>query len=58
MDRRPPSRAPIAKVSTDPATFWRLCTRNVRLHDVQDRVKTQGDEQLCATMLTMVSIIV
>jgi uncharacterized protein (TIGR03083 family) len=58
LDRCAPSRAPIAKVSTDPAAFWRLCTQNVRLDDVQDRVNTQGDEQLCATMLTMVSIIV
>jgi uncharacterized protein (TIGR03083 family) len=58
LDRRSTSRAPLASVSTDPDTFWRLCTRNVRLEDVRDRVTTKGDEETCETMLGMVSIIV
>jgi uncharacterized protein (TIGR03083 family) len=58
LDRRPSARSPISSVSTDPDTFWRLCTRNVRLDEVRDRIKTKGDGQLCAAMLTMVTIIV
>jgi uncharacterized protein (TIGR03083 family) len=57
LDRRPSTRAPLSSVSIDPDTFWRLCTRNVRLDEVRDRIKTKGDDQLCATMLTMVTII-
>jgi hypothetical protein len=58
LDRGASTRASISSVSTDPDTFWRLCTRNVRLDEVRDRIKTKGDGQLCATMLTMVTIIV
>ena len=53
-----PSRAPVASVTTDIDTFWRLVTRNVLLADVTDKIKTTGDENVCAKMLGMVSIIV
>ncbi|WP_328612766.1 maleylpyruvate isomerase family mycothiol-dependent enzyme [Amycolatopsis sp. NBC_00355] len=56
LDRgAPPSRTPLATVTTDLDTFWRLCTRNAP--DL-GRVKTSGDENVCATILGMTSIIV
>ncbi|WP_328645077.1 maleylpyruvate isomerase family mycothiol-dependent enzyme [Amycolatopsis sp. NBC_00348] len=56
LDRgAPPSRTPLATVTTDADTFWRLCTRNSP--DVS-RVKTSGDENVCAVVLGMTSIIV
>lgn len=56
LDRgAPPSRTPLATVTTDLDTFWRLCTRNAA--DV-GRVRTTGDENVCAQVLTMTSIIV
>jgi len=56
LDRgAPPSRTPLATVTTDADTFWRLCTRNKA--DVS-RVKTSGDENVCAVVLGMTSIIV
>jgi uncharacterized protein (TIGR03083 family) len=55
LDRgAPPSRTPLATVTTDLDTFWRLCTRNAA--DL-GRVKTSGDENVCATVLEMTSII-
>jgi len=48
----------LASVTTDADTFWRLCTRNVRLDDVRDRVSLKGDESVGDTVLSMVSIIV
>ncbi|RSD19382.1 maleylpyruvate isomerase family mycothiol-dependent enzyme [Amycolatopsis eburnea] len=55
LDRgAPPSRTPLATVTTDLDTFWRLCTRNAA--DVS-RVRTTGDENVCEVMLTMTSII-
>lgn len=55
LDRgTPPSRTPLATVTTDPDTFWRLCTRTTA--DV-DRVRTTGDANVCAQLLTMTSII-
>ncbi|MFJ1766668.1 maleylpyruvate isomerase family mycothiol-dependent enzyme [Amycolatopsis sp. NPDC088138] len=51
----PPSRTPLAAVTTDLDTFWRLCTRNKA--DL-GRVKTSGDENVCAVVLGMTSIIV
>jgi hypothetical protein len=54
----PTSRSPLASITTDADTFWKLCTRNVRAADVADRITTQGDENVCATLLEMVSIIV
>jgi uncharacterized protein (TIGR03083 family) len=56
LDRgAPPSRTPLATVTTDLDTFWRLCTRTAA--DV-GRVRTTGDENVCAQVLTMTSIIV
>jgi hypothetical protein len=56
LDRgAPPSRAPLATVTTDVDTFWRLCTHNGA--DVT-RVKTAGAENVCAVVLGMTSIIV
>jgi uncharacterized protein (TIGR03083 family) len=56
LDRgAPPSRTPLATVATDADTFWRLCTRNEA--DL-GRVKTSGDENVCAVVLGMTSIIV
>jgi uncharacterized protein (TIGR03083 family) len=55
LDRgAPPSRSPLAAVTTDLDTFWRLCTRNAP--DLS-RVKTSGDENVCEAMLDMTSII-
>ncbi len=51
----PSSRTPLATVTTDFDTFWRLCTRNSA---ATDRVKTTGDENVCAVVLGMTSIIV
>ncbi len=51
----PTSRSPLASVTTDADTFWRLCTRNPSR---ADRVTVKGDESVCATLLTMTSIIV
>ncbi|MEC3979931.1 maleylpyruvate isomerase family mycothiol-dependent enzyme [Amycolatopsis sp. H20-H5] len=59
LDRATPtSRAPLASVATDADTFWRLCTRNVRIDDVRDRVSLKGDEAVGETVLRMVSIVV
>ena len=56
LDRgAPPSRTPLASVTTDLDTFWRLCTRNAAS---LDRVRTSGDENVCAVLLGMTSIIV
>lgn len=56
LDRGAPlSRTPLATVTTDADTFWRLCTRNTP--DVS-RVKISGDENVCAVVLGMTSIIV
>ncbi len=55
LDRgAPPSRTPLATVTTDLDTFWRLCTRTPA---DTGRVRTTGDENVCAQMLTMTSII-
>ena len=54
----PTSRSPLAMVSTDADTFWRLCTRSVKRADVAEKITTEGDENVCATMLDMVTIIV
>lgn len=51
------SRAPLAVVSTDPDTFWRLCTRGMRPADAVHRITTKGDQKICAAMLGMVSVI-
>ncbi|MGW4483336.1 maleylpyruvate isomerase family mycothiol-dependent enzyme [Amycolatopsis sp. NPDC004368] len=53
----PTSRSPLASVTTDADTFWRLCTRAVKPTDVEDRVVVKGDESVCATMFEMVSVI-
>lgn len=50
----PTSRAPLASVTTDADTFWRLCTRNPA---DRDRVTAKGDENVCAAVLGMTSII-
>ncbi|SED73623.1 TIGR03083 family protein [Amycolatopsis tolypomycina] len=56
LDRgAPSSRTPLATVTTDLDTFWRLCTRNAA--DLS-RVKTTGEENVCAQVLEMTSIIV
>lgn len=54
----PSSRAPLASVTTDADTFWRLCVRMVQPADVADRISAKGDESVCAAALEMVSIIV
>lgn len=51
----PTSRSPLASVTTDADTFWRLCTRNPV---DRDRVTAKGDENVCATLLGMTSIII
>ncbi len=51
----PTSRSPLASVTTDADTFWRLCTRNPA--DL-DRVTVKGDENVCGLLLGMTSIIV
>ncbi|MDT8911051.1 maleylpyruvate isomerase family mycothiol-dependent enzyme [Amycolatopsis sp. PS_44_ISF1] len=59
LDRGAPgSRSPLATVTTDPDTFWRLCTRAVQPAEVSAKVELSGDENVCATMLGMVSILV
>ncbi|WP_328604815.1 maleylpyruvate isomerase family mycothiol-dependent enzyme [Amycolatopsis sp. NBC_00345] len=59
LDRgAPTSRSPLAAVTTDPDTFWRLCTRAVKPADVTSNIEVSGDESVCATVLGMVSIIV
>jgi hypothetical protein len=59
LDRgAPTSRTPLASITTDDDTFWRLCTRNARVDGVAGRIKTAGDENVCATVLEMVSIII
>lgn len=56
IDRAAPtSRSPLASVTTDADTLWRLCTRNPV---ARDRITVKGDENVCATLLTMTSIIV
>jgi hypothetical protein len=57
VDRETPKRAPLCSVSTDADTFWRLCTRNAKPADVAGRIRTSGDESVCAVVLTMTSII-
>ncbi|WP_244162403.1 maleylpyruvate isomerase family mycothiol-dependent enzyme [Amycolatopsis regifaucium] len=51
----PASRSPLASVTTDADTFWRLCTRNPVN---RDRVTAKGDESVCDVVLGMTSIIV
>lgn len=58
LDRVASSGRTLASVATDADTFWRLCTRNVRVDDVRDRVTLKGDESVGETVLGMVSIIV
>lgn len=53
----PTSRAPLASVTTDADTFWRLCAGLVQPADVAGRVTTAGDESVCETILRMVSVI-
>ncbi|MEV6875183.1 maleylpyruvate isomerase family mycothiol-dependent enzyme [Amycolatopsis sp. NPDC051128] len=56
LDRgAPPSRTPLASVTTDLDTFWRLCTGHT---SAIDRVRATGDENVCALVLRMPSIIV
>jgi uncharacterized protein (TIGR03083 family) len=57
LDRGLPGRAPLASATTDAGTFWRLCTRNVRLDDVRDRVQLKGDKAVGEAVMAMVSII-
>jgi uncharacterized protein (TIGR03083 family) len=57
LDRGGPGRTPLASVTTDAGTFWRLCTRNVELRDVRDSVKLTGDKAVGEAVLAMVSII-
>jgi uncharacterized protein (TIGR03083 family) len=58
LDRGAPSaRGPLASVTTDADTFWRLCTRNAAPADVAGRIRTAGDEKVCETILGMTSII-
>ncbi|MFI5608326.1 maleylpyruvate isomerase family mycothiol-dependent enzyme [Amycolatopsis sp. NPDC051903] len=58
LDRgAPSSRAPLASVTTDADTFWRLCVRMVKPADVAGRVSAKGDESVCAAVLEMVSVI-
>jgi uncharacterized protein (TIGR03083 family) len=52
-----PVRTPLASATTDAGTFWRLCTRNIQLRDVRDRVKLKGDKAVGEAILAMVSII-
>jgi uncharacterized protein (TIGR03083 family) len=59
LDRgAPPSRTPLATVTTDLDTFWRLCTRNAKPADVADRIRTTGAENVFSAVLGMTSVIV
>ncbi|GAA4537559.1 maleylpyruvate isomerase family mycothiol-dependent enzyme [Amycolatopsis samaneae] len=54
LDRAAPtSRSPLAAVTTDADTFWRLSAGLLRPSDVTDRVTLTGDENVCAALLGM-----
>ncbi|MFD9893194.1 maleylpyruvate isomerase family mycothiol-dependent enzyme [Amycolatopsis sp. NPDC059027] len=57
LDRAAPtSRSPLASVTTDADTFWRLSAGMLRVGDVADRVTAKGDENVCAAVLGMVAM--
>jgi uncharacterized protein (TIGR03083 family) len=55
--QRAPHAAPAARLELDPDTAWRLCTRGITPERAAARARTEGDQQLTAAGLQMVSII-
>ncbi|GAA3555918.1 maleylpyruvate isomerase family mycothiol-dependent enzyme [Amycolatopsis ultiminotia] len=43
------SRSPLASMTTDADTFWRLCTGE----NVRDRLRTTGDPEVCDAVLSL-----
>lgn len=56
LDRRPHPNAD-ARLTLDPDTTWRLCTRGITPAQAAARARTDGDAQLTDTALGIVSII-
>jgi hypothetical protein len=55
--RREPHPRPTARVELDPDTAWRLCTRGITPGHAAGRARVDGDRQLAAAALQIVSII-
>jgi len=55
--RREPHPRPTARVELDPDTAWRLCTRGITPGRAAARARVEGDRQLAAAALQIVSII-